>query len=59
MDRPARIVDSAGFVAIDLGSLRTVGAMHAVGAPLSGVEFHFIPLRSAASLRPTIHIARK
>jgi predicted dinucleotide-binding enzyme len=36
------LINSIGFVAIDLGSLRTGGAMHEVGAPLSGVEFHFV-----------------
>jgi 8-hydroxy-5-deazaflavin:NADPH oxidoreductase len=36
------LVNSAGFVAIDLGSLATGGAMHEVGAPLSGIEFHFV-----------------
>jgi predicted dinucleotide-binding enzyme len=36
------LITSAGFVAIDLGSLATGGAMHEVGAPLSGVELHFV-----------------
>jgi predicted dinucleotide-binding enzyme len=36
------LINSAGFVAIDLGSLATGGAMHEVGAPLSGVELHFV-----------------
>jgi 8-hydroxy-5-deazaflavin:NADPH oxidoreductase len=36
------LINSSGFVAIDLGSLATGGAMHEVGAPLSGVEFHFV-----------------
>ncbi|MFZ0335012.1 MAG: hypothetical protein WAN10_13860 [Candidatus Acidiferrales bacterium] len=36
------LINSTGFVAIDLGSLATGGAMHEVGAPLSGVEFHFV-----------------
>jgi predicted dinucleotide-binding enzyme len=36
------LIDSVGFVAIDLGSLATGGAMHEVGAPLSGIEFHFV-----------------
>jgi hypothetical protein len=36
------LINSAGFVAINLGSLATGGAMHEVGAPLSGVELHFI-----------------
>jgi 8-hydroxy-5-deazaflavin:NADPH oxidoreductase len=36
------LVNSTGLVAIDLGSLAIGGAMHEVGAPLSGVEFHFV-----------------
>src|ERR1700684_332036 len=36
------LVKSTGLVAIDLGSLAIGGAMHEVGAPLSGVEFHFV-----------------
>src|SRR5277367_4599345 len=36
------LINSVGFVAIDLGSLATGGAMHEVGAPLSGVELHFV-----------------
>jgi predicted dinucleotide-binding enzyme len=36
------LINSAGFVAIDLGSLAAGGAMHEVGAPLSGLEFHFV-----------------
>jgi predicted dinucleotide-binding enzyme len=36
------LIDSIGFVAIDLGSLKTGGAMHEVGAPLSGVDLHFV-----------------
>jgi predicted dinucleotide-binding enzyme len=35
------LINSVGFVAIDLGSLITGGAMHEVGAPLSGLELHF------------------
>jgi predicted dinucleotide-binding enzyme len=35
------LINSTGFVAIDLGSLITGGAMHEVGAPLSGLELHF------------------
>src|SRR5580658_7225254 len=35
------LINSIGFVAIDLGSLITGGAMHEVGAPLSGLELHF------------------
>jgi hypothetical protein len=35
-------IDSIGFVAIDLGSLAAGGALHQVGAPLSGLEFHFV-----------------
>src|SRR5580704_9835933 len=36
------LVNSTGLVAIDLGSLATGGAMHEVGAPLSGLELHFV-----------------
>jgi predicted dinucleotide-binding enzyme len=36
------LVNSTGFVAIDLGPLVKGGAMHEVGAPLSGLEFHFV-----------------
>ncbi|WP_313802998.1 NAD(P)-binding domain-containing protein [Sphingobium sp.] len=36
------LLNDAGFAAIDLGSLATGGAMHEVGAPLSGVELHFV-----------------
>jgi predicted dinucleotide-binding enzyme len=36
------LINSVGFVAIDLGSLGTGGAMHEVGAPLSGVDLHFV-----------------
>jgi len=36
------LVNSTGLVAIDLGSLATGGAMHEVGAPLSGLELHLV-----------------
>jgi predicted dinucleotide-binding enzyme len=36
------LIDGLGFAAIDLGSLAVGGAMHEVGAPLSGVNLHFI-----------------
>lgn len=36
------LVNSTGLVAIDLGSLAIGGAMHEVGAPLSGLELHFV-----------------
>jgi 8-hydroxy-5-deazaflavin:NADPH oxidoreductase len=36
------MINGIGFVAIDLGSLATGGAMHEVGAQLSGIEFHFV-----------------
>jgi hypothetical protein len=36
------LINSIGFVAIDLGSLITGGAMHEVGAPLSGLDLHFV-----------------
>jgi 8-hydroxy-5-deazaflavin:NADPH oxidoreductase len=40
--RVMELINSTGLVAIDLGSLRAGGAMHEVGAPLSGVELHFV-----------------
>jgi hypothetical protein len=36
------LINSIGFVAIDLGSLVEGGAMHEVGAPLSGLDLHFV-----------------
>ena len=36
------LVNSTGLVAIDLGSLALGGAMHEVGAPLSGLDLHFV-----------------
>jgi len=36
------LIDSIGFVAIDLGSLAKGGVMHQVGAPLSGLDLHFV-----------------
>lgn len=36
------LINGIGFVAIDLGSLVKGGAMHEVGAPLSGLELHFV-----------------
>jgi predicted dinucleotide-binding enzyme len=36
------MLNDAGFAAINLGSLAAGGAMHEVGAPLSGLELHFI-----------------
>ncbi len=36
------LINSTGLVAIDLGSLAAGGAMHEVGAPLSGIELHFV-----------------
>jgi 8-hydroxy-5-deazaflavin:NADPH oxidoreductase len=36
------LIDSIGFVAIDLGSLANGGAMHQIGAPLSGLDLHFV-----------------
>ena len=36
------LVNSTGLVAIDLGSLALGGAMHEVGAPLSGIDLHFV-----------------
>ena len=36
------LINSTGLVAIDLGSLAAGGAMHEVGAPLSGLDLHFV-----------------
>ena len=36
------LINGIGFVAIDLGSLKAGGAMHEVGAPLSGLDLHFV-----------------
>ena len=36
------LVNSTGLVAIDLGALAIGGAMHEVGAPLSGLDLHFV-----------------
>jgi 8-hydroxy-5-deazaflavin:NADPH oxidoreductase len=36
------MLNDVGFAAIDLGSLAAGGAMHQVGAPLSGLDLHFI-----------------
>ena len=36
------LINSTGLVAIDLGSLASGGRMHEVGAPLSGIELHFV-----------------
>ena len=36
------LIDSIGFVAIDLGSLAKGGAMQQIGAPLSGLDLHFV-----------------
>jgi predicted dinucleotide-binding enzyme len=36
------LIDGIGFVAIDLGSLAQGGAMHQVGAPLSGLDLRFV-----------------
>jgi hypothetical protein len=36
------LIDSTGLVGIDLGSLAKGGAMQQLGAPLSGLELHFV-----------------
>jgi predicted dinucleotide-binding enzyme len=36
------LIDSIGFEAIDLGSLAKGGAMQQLGAPLSGLDLHFV-----------------
>jgi 8-hydroxy-5-deazaflavin:NADPH oxidoreductase len=40
--RVMELINSTGLVAIDLGPLRAGGAMQEIGAPLSGIEFHFV-----------------
>ena len=40
--RVIELINSTGLVAIDLGPLRTGGAMQELGAPLSGIELHFV-----------------
>ena len=47
------LINSTGLVAIDLGLLATGGAMHEVGAPLSGVEFHFVRRLRSEARTPT------
>lgn len=46
-DEPAKrvvvgLLDQVGFAPVDLGSLAKGGAMHEVGAPLSGLELHLV-----------------
>ena len=36
------LLTGAGFAPVDLGSLREGGALHQVGAPLSGLELHLV-----------------
>jgi predicted dinucleotide-binding enzyme len=36
------LLNGVGFAAIDLGSLREGGALHEVGAPLSGLDLHLM-----------------
>jgi predicted dinucleotide-binding enzyme len=36
------LIDTIGFAAIDLGTLAKGGAMQQLGAPLSGLDLHFI-----------------
>lgn len=40
--RVIELINSTGLVAIDLGSLKAGGALHEVGAPLSGLDLHFV-----------------
>jgi 8-hydroxy-5-deazaflavin:NADPH oxidoreductase len=40
--RVIELINSTGLVAIDLGPLAMGDAMHDVGGPLSGIEFHFV-----------------
>jgi predicted dinucleotide-binding enzyme len=36
------LLNGVGFAAVDLGSLRGGGALHEVGAPLSGLDLHLM-----------------
>jgi predicted dinucleotide-binding enzyme len=36
------LINGIGFAAVDLGSLKAGGAMQEVGAPLSGLDLHFV-----------------
>ena len=45
------LINSTGMVAIDLGSVAVGGAMHEVGAPLSGLDPHFIRWHSLGTVR--------
>ncbi len=36
------LINSTGLVAVDLGTLAKGGALHQVGAPLSGLDLHFV-----------------
>ncbi|HUB20727.1 MAG TPA: NAD(P)-binding domain-containing protein [Acidobacteriaceae bacterium] len=38
----SELINSTGLVAIDLGPLANGDALHDVGGPLSGIEFHFV-----------------
>jgi 8-hydroxy-5-deazaflavin:NADPH oxidoreductase len=40
--RVIELINSTGLVAIDLGPLANGDALHDVGGPLSGIEFHFV-----------------
>ncbi|QYY32698.1 MULTISPECIES: hypothetical protein [Cupriavidus] len=37
-----KVINSVGVVAIDLGSIAERSAMHEAGAPLSGLDLHFV-----------------
>jgi predicted dinucleotide-binding enzyme len=41
-EKVIELINGIGFIAIDLGSLAVGGAMHQVGAPLSGLDLHFV-----------------
>ncbi len=36
------LLEGMGFAGVDLGSLREGGALHEVGAPLSGLDLHLM-----------------
>ena len=36
------LITGIGFAVVDIGSLKKGGAMHEVGAPLSGLDRHFV-----------------
>ena len=48
------LIDSIGFVAIHLGSLAEGGTMQQLGAPLSGLDLHFVRQLPLTSSCPSV-----